>query len=116
PQEMAVLSSLGTFAALAIENARLLEEAQRTLLLAKDANSALRAKADDIEQAAVAHEQLTELIARGGTLDDLVNRVSKLLKGEVAVIDGSRSAISGIVPDHLSDDELAKAVRESDRL
>jgi GAF domain-containing protein len=116
PQEMAVLSSLGTFAALAIENARLLEEAQRALLLAKDANSALRAKAEEIEQAAVAHEQLTELIARGGTLDDLVNRVSKLLKGEVAVIDGGRAAISGIVPDHLSDDELAKAVRESDRL
>lgn len=116
PQEMAVLSSLGTFAALAIDNARLLEEAQRALLLAKDANSALRAKADDIEQAAVAHEQLTELIARGGTLDDLVNRVSNLLKGRAGVIDESRTLISGSVPDSLSDDELAKAVRESDRL
>ncbi|WP_312795011.1 helix-turn-helix domain-containing protein [Tianweitania sp.] len=116
PQEMAVLSSLGTFAALAIENARLLEEAQRSLLLAKDANAALRAKADDIEQAAVAHEQLTELIARGGTLDDLVNRVSKLLKGEAGVIDESRTAISGTAPEQLTDEELAKAVRESDRL
>src|SRR5690606_40733367 len=36
PQEMAVLSSLGTFAALAIDNARLLEESQRALLLAKE--------------------------------------------------------------------------------
>lgn len=116
PQEMAVLSSLGTFAALAIENARLLEEAQRALLLAKDANASLRAKADDVEQAAVAHEQLTELIARGGTLDDLVNRVSKLLRGEAGVIDESRATISGTVPDQLSDEELAKAVRESDRL
>lgn len=116
PQEMAVLSSLGTFAALAIDNARLLEESQRALLLAKEANSALRAKADDIEQAAVAHEQLTELIARGGTLDDLVNRVSNLLKGHAGVIDESRKLISGNVPDSLTDDELAKAVRESDRL
>ncbi|HWK63406.1 MAG TPA: GAF domain-containing protein [Rhizobiaceae bacterium] len=116
PQEMAVLSSLGTFAALAIDNARLLEESQRALLLAKDANSALRAKADDIEQAAVAHEQITELIARGGTLDDLVNRVSNLLKGQAGVIDESRTLISGTVPDSLTDDELAKAMRESDRL
>lgn len=116
PQEMAVLSSLGTFAALAIENARLLEEAQRALLLAKEANTALRAKADDIEQAAVAHEQLTELIARGGTLDDLVNRVSNLLKGQAGVVDESRTLISGAVADHLTDDALAKAVRESDRI
>ena len=116
PQEMAVLSSLGTFAALAIENARLLEEAQRALLLAREANSALRTKADDIEQAAVAHEQLTELIARGGKLDDLVDRVSNLLKGEVGVIDESRSLISGTMSDSLSDDELARAMRESDRL
>jgi GAF domain-containing protein len=116
PQEMAVLSSLSTFAALAIENARLLEEAQRALLLAKEANAALRAKADDIEQAAVAHEQLTELIARGGTLDDLVNRVSNLLKGRAGVVDESRSLISGTVSDRLTDEELARAVRESDRL
>ncbi|NWJ25339.1 GAF domain-containing protein [Rhizobium sp. RM] len=116
PQERSVLSSLGTFAALAIENARLLEEAQRALFLAKDANSALRAKADDIEQAAVAHEQLTELIARGGTLDDLVNRVSNLMKGQVGVIDESRDVISGEVGKHLTDEELARAVRESDRL
>ncbi len=116
PQEMAVLSSLGTFAALAIENARLLEEAQRALLLAREANSALRTKADDIEQAAVAHEQLTELIARGGKLDDLVDRVSNLLKGQVGVIDESRSLISGTVSDSLTDDELARAMRESDRL
>jgi GAF domain-containing protein len=43
PQEMAVLSSLGTFAALAIENARLLEEARRSLSRARSANDELRA-------------------------------------------------------------------------
>jgi len=116
PQEMAVLSSLGTFAALAIENARLLEEARRALRLAKEANTALKAKADDIEEAAIAHEQLTELIARGGTLDDLTKRVSNLLKGQAGVVDESRKLIAGSLPDHLTDDELARAVRESDRL
>ena len=116
PQEMAVLSSLGAFAALAIENARLLEEAQRALGLAREANTALKVKADDIEEAAVAHEQLTELIARGGTLDDLTQRVSKLLKGQSGVIDEARKLIAGSLPSHLSDDQLAKAVRDSDRI
>ena len=116
PQEMAVLSSLGAFAALAIENARLLEEAQRALGLAKEANMALKAKADDIEEAAVAHEQLTELIARGGTLDDLTQRVSKLLKGQSGVIDETRKLVAGTFPAHLSDEQLARAVRDSDRI
>ncbi|WP_192364869.1 GAF domain-containing protein, partial [Mesorhizobium mediterraneum] len=116
PQEMAVLSSLGAFAALAIENARLLEEAQRALGLAKEANRALKAKADDIEEAAVAHEQLTELIARGGTLDDLTQRVSKLLKGVSGVIDEARKLVAGAFPAHLSDEQLARAVRDSDRI
>jgi DNA-binding PucR family transcriptional regulator len=113
---MAVLSSLGTFAALAIENARLLEEAQRALRIAKEANAALKAKADDIEEAAVAHEQLTELIARGGTLDDLAKRVSNLLKGKAGVIDETRELLAGTIPDHLADEQVARAVRESDRL
>lgn len=116
PQEMAVLSSLGTFAALAIENARLLEEAQRALRIAKEANAALKAKADDIEEAAIAHEQLTELIARGGTLDDLAKRVSNLLKGKAGVIDETRELLAGTIPGHLTDEQVARAVRESDRL
>ncbi|MDN8872697.1 GAF domain-containing protein, partial [Staphylococcus aureus] len=64
PQEISVLQSLATFAALAIENARLLEEGRRALSMARDANAALQAKAEDVENAALAHERLTELIAR----------------------------------------------------
>lgn len=116
PQEIAVLSSLSTFAALAIENARLLEEAQRALRIAKEANTALKAKADAVEEAAIAHEQLTELIARGGTLDDLTRSVSSLLKGRASVIDDRRKLISGALPDRLTDEQLSGAVRESDRL
>ncbi|MGH6881241.1 helix-turn-helix domain-containing protein [Hypericibacter sp.] len=115
-QEMAVLSSLATFAALAIENARLLEEARRALRMAKEANAALKAKADDIEEAAIAHEQLTELIARGGSLEDLTKRVSNLLRGQACVIDERRKVICGSLPDRVTDEALAKAVRESDRL
>lgn len=116
PHEMAVLSSLGTFAALAIENARLLEEARRSLQTAKDANAELKAKADDVEDAAAAHEQLTELVARGGSLDDVAQRVGKILNGHAAVLDERKKPISGVLPDGLSAESLARAVREADRL
>ncbi|MEW6124217.1 MAG: GAF domain-containing protein [Pseudomonadota bacterium] len=116
PHEMAVLSSLATFAALAIENARLLEEARKALGMAREANAALQAKAEDIEEAAIAHEQLTELIARGGSLEDLTRRVSNLLKGEACMLDERRRVTCGNLPGHVADEDLARAIRESDRL
>ena len=116
PQEISILQSLGTFAALAIENARLLEEAQRALSMAREANVALRAKADDIESAAIAHERLTELIARGGSLEDLRQRVASLLGGEAAILDERHVAIAGLPPDTGPDQGLAHVVIESARL
>ncbi len=115
PHEMAVLSSLGTFAALAIENARLFEEARRALQAAKDANAALKIQADEVESAAAAHEHLTELVARGGTLDDLARRVGNLLNGQAAVLDDRMKPISGKLPPGCSEDDIVRAVRESDR-
>ncbi len=116
PQEISILQSLGTFAALAIENARLLEEGQRALNMAREANVALRAKADDIESAAVAHERLTELIARGGSLEDLRHRVATLLGGDAIILDERQIAIAGALPEDLPDRGLASAIRESVRL
>lgn len=115
PHEMAVLASLGTFAALAIENARLFEEGRRALQAAKDANIALRNQAEEVESAAAAHEQLTELVARGGTLDDLTRRVGKLLNGQAVVLDERLKPISGTWPAGFSGEEVLRAVRESDR-
>ena len=115
PHEMAVLSSLGTFAALAIENARLFEEARQALQAAKEANIALKTQADEVESAAAAHEQLTELVARGGTLDDLARRVGKLLNGQAVVLDERLKPISGVLPPGCSEEEIVRAVRESDR-
>lgn len=115
PHEMAVLSSLGTFAALAIENARLFEEGRRALQAAKEANIALKSQAEEVESAAAAHEQLTELVARGGTLDDLTRRVGKLLNGQAVALDERLKPISGTLPSGCSEEEIVRAVRESDR-
>ena len=115
PHEMAVLASLGTFAALAIENARLFEEVRRALQAARDANVALKSQAEEVENAAVAHEQLTELVARGGTLDDLSRRVGRLLDGQAVVLDERLKPISGTLPAGCSEESIVRAVRESDR-
>lgn len=115
PHEMAVLASLGTFAALAIENARLFEEARRALQAAKYANIALKNQAEEVESAAAAHEELTELVARGGTLDDLTRRVGKHLGGQAVVLDERLKPISGTLPSGCSEEQIVRGVRESDR-
>ena len=115
PHEMAILSSLGTFAALAIENARLFEEARRALQAARDANTALKIQADEVENAATAHEQLTELVARGGTLDDLTRRVGRLLNGQAVVLDERMKPLTGLPPPGCAEEDIVRAARESDR-
>jgi hypothetical protein len=84
--------------------------------MARDANVALRAKADDIESAAVAHERLTELIAWGGSLEDLRHRVATLLGGDAIILDERHVAIAGSLPDEMPENGLASAIRESVRL
>jgi hypothetical protein len=113
PQEMGVLASLVGFAALAIENARRFEEAHVALQAAKEANLALKSQVAAIESAAAAHEQLAEVVARGGTLHDLTKCLGRLLNGQAMVLDERLQPMSGMLPPGCSEDEIARAVRQS---
>jgi sugar diacid utilization regulator len=86
PWEVAMLSTLAAQAAIAIENARLFQEAQVALQRASEANASLHHQAADIEAAAEAHEQMTKLVARGCTVVDLLNMVAGLLHGHIVLL------------------------------
>jgi len=87
PQEIAVLSSLATHAGLAIENARLFEDARSSLQQAHGANERLRVATAEVQAAATAHERMTALVARGGTLEDLATMMGATLEGRVTILD-----------------------------
>ena len=86
PWEIAMLSTLAAQAAIAIENARLFQEAQVALQRASEANASLHHQAAEIEAAADAHEQMTKLVARGCTVVDLLNMVARLLHGHIVLL------------------------------
>src|SRR6267142_4236634 len=80
PQEVALLLSLATHAALAMENARLFEETRAAF-------QALEAKTADTQAAIAVHEQLISLIAKGGGLEDLAKMMASILRGVIVVLD-----------------------------
>jgi sugar diacid utilization regulator len=86
PWEIAMLSTLAAQAAIAIENARLFQEAQVALQRASEANASLHHQAAEIEAAAEAHEGMTKLVARGCTVLDLLSMVAGLLNGHVTLL------------------------------
>jgi len=85
--EVILLGSLGSHAAVAIDNARLLAETRAALAELSTANRLIREHSDAVERAAEAHDRMAELVLRGGDVVDLASTVAELLGGGVAVLD-----------------------------
>lgn len=93
PWEIAMLSTLAAQAAIAIENARLFQEAQVALQRASEANASLHRQAEEIEAAAEAQEQMTKLVARGCTMPDFLSMVASLIDGHVMLLDEAEQVV-----------------------
>ena len=88
-------SSLAAHAAVAIDNARLLEETRAALAELSTANKIGREHSEAVERAAEAHDRMAELVLRGGDIADLATSVAEVLGGGVAVLD-----VDGHLPGH----------------
>jgi hypothetical protein len=86
-EEVALLSSLGAHAAVALDNARLLSETRAALTELESANARLRETTESMQRAADAHDRLTDLVLRGGGVDEVVRELAAVLGGEVFVVD-----------------------------
>lgn len=96
-QNISILSTLATHAAVAIKNAMAFEQANAALASAEAARAELQRHADGIQQAAEAHEQMTSLLARGASLADLCQSIAQLLQGSVLVLDEAAQVVSRAV-------------------
>jgi hypothetical protein len=79
-EEVALLSSLADHAAIAIDNAQLLEETRR-------ANQTISANNDAMHRAEDAHDRLMELVLRGGDVAEVAAEVATVLGGGIVVFD-----------------------------
>lgn len=93
--EVALLGSLATHASIAIDNARLMEEAKQTLRELNAVTERAVARSEAVERAAGAHERLTDIVASGGGLDEVAEAVAEVLGGSVCILDAEGHPLAG---------------------
>ncbi|KGN33259.1 cyclic diguanylate phosphodiesterase [Knoellia sinensis KCTC 19936] len=98
--EVALLGSLATLAAVTIVQVRAVEESSRTLAALSEATERVQRYAAGIERAAAAHDRFAEIVLEGGGVDDLTESLTHLLGGWAILLDesGSPRSIAGATP------------------
>ncbi|MFG2003084.1 helix-turn-helix domain-containing protein [Spirillospora sp. NPDC048911] len=116
-EEVTLLGSLAAHAAIAIDNARLLEETRAALEELSSANKLIQARSAAVERAAQAHDRMTALVVRGGGVEDVAAVVTDVLGGALVVLDseGRRLAALGGDLDESDIEEAAAASRSLGR-
>ncbi len=95
-EEVALLGSLAAHAAVAIDNARLLDETRAALAELSAANATIRAHSSSVERAAEAHDRMTELVLRGGGVEDVAAAVTEVLGGALLVLDADGRSLARV--------------------
>ncbi|MFD1545462.1 helix-turn-helix domain-containing protein [Nonomuraea guangzhouensis] len=96
-EEVSLLASLAAHAAVAIDNARLLQETRNALEELSAAHRTVRQHGQAVERAALAHDRMTSLVLRGGGIEDVAAVVTDVLGGSLAVLDDLGRPITGDV-------------------
>jgi GAF domain-containing protein len=96
--EVALLTSFAAHAAVALENARLFEQARAAVGAADGANAELRARSEATERAAHAHDLLTDVLLHGGGVVEVADVLAEVLGGGLAVYDDEGRLLAGSPP------------------
>lgn len=93
-EEVALLSSLADHAAIAIDGARLLEETRAALVDLNSASETIRTHSGQMRRAEEAHDQLTDLVLRGGGADDVAAAIADILDGGILIHDADGAELA----------------------
>jgi GAF domain-containing protein len=85
--QVSLLGSLAAHAAIALDNARLLEETRAALDELSAASRELRAHTASVERAAGAHDRFIDVVLRGGGVEGVAAAVTEALGGSIIVLD-----------------------------
>lgn len=95
-EEVTLLESLAAHAAVALDNARLLQETRRALEELSEVHQLIQARSAAVERAAQAHDRMTALVVSGGGVRDVATMVIDILGGALVVLDPDRRALAAV--------------------
>ncbi|MBT2367362.1 GAF domain-containing protein [Streptomyces sp. ISL-10] len=108
-EQVALLASFAAHAAVAIDTANLLAETRSALAELERAHAIIQEHSGVIERASEVHDRLTELVLRGGGVDDVAAALSQVLDGTVEFTeDGPHPAGTGGRAGRHGDDWIAE--------
>ncbi|MGH8940780.1 MAG: GAF domain-containing protein, partial [Actinomycetes bacterium] len=110
-EDVALLGSLAAHAAVAIDNARLLDETRDAVAQLSATSALLREHVEAVERAAASHDRLTELVLKGGGVADVAAAVTGVLGGRLLVLDAEGRHLSPAEGPGWDDDDVAEALR-----
>ncbi|MET0998053.1 MAG: GAF domain-containing protein [Marmoricola sp.] len=102
--EVALLTSFAAHAAVALENARLFEQARAAIGAADEANAELRSRSAATERAAHAHDLLTDVLLHGGGVVEVADVLAEVLGGRLEVYDDEGRVLTGSGPGSTTDE------------
>ncbi|MFE5564005.1 helix-turn-helix domain-containing protein [Amycolatopsis japonica] len=94
--EVEMLSSLATLAALAIEKTQLLDQSHEALAEIESAHAATIERQAAIDRAAAAHELFTAIIFRGGGLEELTAALYDVLEIPAVILDADGGLLASV--------------------
>ena len=94
-QEVALLTSFAAHAAVALQNARLFEQARTAVAAAAAANEELRSHNSATERAAHTHDLLTGVLLHGGGVVEVAGVLAQVLGGTLALYDDEGRPLAG---------------------
>lgn len=114
-EEVALLSSLADHAAIAIDNAHLLDETRQALADLNTAHGTISAHNAAMRRAEDAHDRLMDLVLRGGDLASVAAAVADVLRGGIGVYDASGGLLASVGPGSAPPADAVTASRRTGR-
>lgn len=113
-EEVALLGSLAAHAAVAIDQARLLEETRVALAELNNVNRLLQEHSEAVERAAAAHDKMAQLVLTGGGVAELAASTIEVIGGSLLVLDEHDRELASVAdPGSIEPRSLRRAVAAS---
>lgn len=114
-EDVDLLTSFAAHAAVALDNARRIEQTEAALAELEQTGALLRRNVESVQRAADAHDRLAHVVLQGGSLQDVATELQDVLEQHVHIIDSRGSALAASDPDRTpTEAELALVARALD--